>query len=241
MNKKFRLFASLTLGIMVASCQNGLEEVLDPSAVQDELATTRAEIETPIDEEIIEEYATGPAIDGPSIIGGSGSFTYSVIHPTGTTTTWSYPSNLFNVSYQDNDNLIVTLKNTNVDADAIIVARYYNSDGSLHSTYIKYVGINGPYKNTSSVVVVRSSDGAEAYPSTALRLEPNTWYYAFFSCPVTVSVTDWVFSNAENISFSGYQCHFKTDSQGWSFLQVKGKMSAFNVEKTLLDVTLFGQ
>ena len=42
MKKTFRFLASLTLGFMVASCQNGLEEVINENDVQDELATTRA-------------------------------------------------------------------------------------------------------------------------------------------------------------------------------------------------------
>ncbi len=45
MKKTLIILASLSLGLMVASCQSGLEEVIDESAVQDELASTRAENE----------------------------------------------------------------------------------------------------------------------------------------------------------------------------------------------------
>lgn len=242
MKTNYIILASLSLGLMVASCQSGLEEVIDESVVQDELASTRAEDDTSDNDEVPVRYATGPEIDGASIIGGSGSFAYSVIPPTGTSTVWSYsPLIAFNTLYSDSNNLIVSLTSPNTGADAYIYVRYYNADGSLNSLDWKEVGINGPHKDWSSVRVERASDGVEAYPSTAVGMEPNTWYNAYLTAPNYVTITGWEFSNASDITYNynKTQCYFKTDSQGWTSVQVKAKMSPYNVTKVILDKILY--
>lgn len=236
------ILASLTLGLMVASCQSGLEEVLEPSAVQDKQASTRADEDTPIGEVVIDRQATESGIAGPSIIGGTTSFAYTVSPPAGTTTVWSYsPLITLNTLYSDNSVLVVSLNYPNSPADEYIYARYYNADGSLNSIETKLVGINGPHKDWSSVRVERASDGVEAYPSTAVGMEPNTWYYAYLTVPYSVTISEWIFSNASDITYNNNktQCHFKTDSQGWTSVQVKAKMSPYNVTKVILDKILY--
>ena len=183
MKKTFKLLVSLTLGIMIASCQNGLEEVIEESTVQDELATTRAEIETPVDEEILEEYAVGPTIDGPQIIINTNSKVYIVTPPTGSVNTvWSISNpSLFNIIDEDDGQYIIKLINTSSTADVTITATFYDSNNNVISQSRFYVGINGPHVNHCSLQVVRSSDGVEVYPTHNTYMDPYSYYYAYFS------------------------------------------------------------
>ena len=110
MKKIFRFLASFILSLMVTSCQNGLEEVIDGSAVLEELAATRAEDEPLSDEippvvlplvsdvnEIISNVRATSALvplSGPSIIGGTSIGNYSVTLPPNKNLVWSYDTSL---------------------------------------------------------------------------------------------------------------------------------------------------
>lgn len=244
MKKTYYLCVSLTLGLFVTSCQNGMEEVINESEVLDELATTRADEENPLDEEDIEEYGiTSSLISGNAIVSGTETWTYNATPPTNTTAHWSYSSGIFTEVTHNNNHIELSIVNPNVGADGYVSVYYTNNgDGSYNCGDLLYVGVNGPHKYASSVRVLRLPDLVEAYPSSAVRLEANTDYVAYFSCPEIVSVSLWDFGGHATVtSYSDTQCYFTTDSQGWCNLVITGSMSQYNINKTLLDVILYGQ
>lgn len=244
MKKNYYLCVSLTLGLLMASCQNGLEEVINESEILDNFATTRADEEIPVGEEEIEEYGiTSSLIRGDVIVSGTGTWTYSATPPTNTTAHWSYSSGIFTEVTHDNSQIELSIVNPNVGADGYVSVYYTNNgDGSYNCGDLLYVGVNGPHKYASSVRVLRLPDLVEAYPSSAVRLEANTDYVAYFSCPEIVSVSQWDFGGHATVtSYSDTQCYFTTDSQGWCNLVITGSMSQYNINKTLLDVILYGQ
>lgn len=264
MRTNIYLFASLTLGLFVASCQNGLEEVIDESAVQNEQAATRADEEensaaedeeiydvtiVPVTEteddmlEIMATYTSGPTINGSSIIGRYETVNYSFASvPVGTDHfAWSYDTSRFS-GVTSGKNLYLTLTDETSTVDITLYLYFYDSSNNILAVSSKPLGVNGPRLNSSTVRILRSSDGVEAYPSTAVRLEPNTYYYGYFNGLSSVFLTDWDFNgHATWINEPSYPVHFLTDSQGWCFLDVYGYMSSYGVVKKLVSVTLYGQ
>lgn len=265
MKTRFYFYASLALGLMVASCQNGLEEVLEPSEFQDEFATTRVEDEDPSTDINVAELraaelraaTAGLRINGARIISGTTGQNYSV----------TSDDNSINVSYYDIDwvyntsvlyetaggdgNNNVTLKllsSTNTSDTYLRVYLRDPSTGDISFAVSINIGCNGPLANTSSLRVVRSSDGVEVYPAY-VGLSPNTFYYAYLTNTQASNMTlQWVFSNGfddENnaIIYSqyGYTVYFKTSCYGWTFLTVNGKMPDSSVYKYLLGVTLYDE
>lgn len=245
MKKIYYLFASLTLGLFVASCQNGLEEMIDESEVQNELATTRAEENDSDDEEMPLRYPIGPAISGPTIITGTSNKTFSVIPPNESDTTiWSYNTSYFNYGADNNTTLMISLKNANLAADATITATFRDTINNIVLSQSRfYTGINGPHYNHCSVRVVRSSDGAEVYPSHNVYLEPNTYYYAYFSTTTggsNMSLT-WTFyeDEVEIINQYSYTLYFKTGDIDNCFMHIDGKLAGSSITKALLGVSLY--
>ena len=238
------ILASLSLGLMVASCQNGLEEVLEPSEFQDEFATTRAEEETPVDEEIIEEYAVGPAISGPTIITGTNQVSYIVNPPIGSVrTAWSFNTAIFNEHGKSNTALTVSLKNANSTADVTITATFYDSNNNVISQSRFDTGINGPHYNHCSIRVIRSSDGAEIYPNHTAYMEPNTYYYAYFYTSTGGSMSlDWSFydDGMEILNSYAHTLYFKTGNDNYDcFLHVDGRLYGSSITKALLGIVLY--
>ncbi|MDO4186753.1 MAG: hypothetical protein Q4D30_09790 [Bacteroidales bacterium] len=247
MKKTFNLLASLTLGLLMASCQNGLEEVINESKVQDEQATTRAEEDSSDDEEIPLRYPIGPAISGPSIITDTSPHTYSVHEPSDNNeTVWSYSSSIFSScnTCSNDSTLILTLKNANIAADATITATFHDTINNIVLSQSRfYIGINGPHYNDCSIRVLRSSDGAEVYPSHNVYLEPNTYYYAYFSTTSggsNMSLT-WTFydDDVDIISQYGYTLYFKTGDIDNCFLHIDGKLYGSSITKSLLGIALY--
>lgn len=239
MKKTFNLFASLTLGLMVASCQNGLEEVINESAVQDELATTRAEIETPVDEEIIEEYAVGPTIFGPTIICDTSEKLYSVTPPSNCIyAIWSCNTNVFNiVDDSHKEYLRISLLNVNSIANETITATFYDAFNNVISVSRIYVGMNGPHPFNCSLRVLRSSDGIEVYPSS-VYMEPYTYYYAFFDGVSNITL-DWQFTYTNYVSTSGSTAYFQTGDSDFVLLNLYGKMSGSTIWKQIFGLTIY--
>lgn len=250
------ILASLTIGIMAASCQNGLEEVVEPSAVQNELASTRAIINSFVNGDIIpyngseselldyvSSYAQGPAIIGNYIIGDDDENEYYISTNSYSidSVRFSYDTSKFTLVQKTATGIKIKLTDPDSTTDATIVAYIYYNGSITHASY-KSLGVNGPRPEDCSVRVVRSSDGVEAYPSSAVRLEANTFYYAYFTSPVTVNLSTWDFHNHATIyDYYNYVCYFKTDSQGWCFLDIYGYMTDYGVIKNLKSVTLYGQ
>ena len=257
MKRQISLFASLILGLLVASCQNGMEEMINENAVQEEFATTRAEDESSEDaqdtaivrpmlvseSEALKEvlrYAQGPVSSGEYIIGKYDENDYDIPDLSGLlvdSIVWSYNTNQFTKIDGSMNSIIIKLINPNSTTDATLTAYFYRN-GSIIAASYKSLGVNGPRINVASVQVIGSSDGLQYYPGG--YLEANTWYYAYFSCPYSVTPTSWVFSDAQNITYGGNQCHFQTTDAGGTTLAIWGKMSPYNVTKKFVDVTLVG-
>ena len=247
MKKTFRYLASLTLGFMVASCQNGLEEVINESEVQDELATTRAEDEptNEIEASMLRGTTTDLSISGYPIISGINEVTYTA-SPTGSYyIDWDYDTSvLYETGGGDGTNSI-TLKlinqtNTN-DTYLSVYLRNSSSTGQIEEAKSIDIGCNGPVAGTSSVQIIRLHDNVEVYPAL-IGLSPNTSYCAYFSNTQTSIMTlQWLFSYATLYSQNGYMAYFQTDNNGYAFLTVNGKMPDSSVYKNMLGVTLYGE
>lgn len=256
MKKIYYLFASLTLGLLMASCQNDLEEVINESIVQDELTTTRSEqgITEMTDEELETLAATASVytITGSNIIGDPDSEEYTIPSiPYGTTSyVWNYNSNMLScVSQSDNtielEVLPLTGSTTYYD-DVLLSATMYNSTGTALGYAYKNVGVNGPLKSNFTIHVYRASDNVEVYPHGNVLLQPNTVYNAYFTplASTTVSNLTWIIDYEDtsyNYASSGYYRQFKTNSIGWTPIKVVGVCSPYTANKLLVDEYLYGQ
>lgn len=257
MKKHYFLLASLSLGLMVASCQNGLEEVIDESAVQDELANTRADEESANDNAPVviplndsadgfienSRYTTSLVpISGPNVISGTEVGLFSVTLPPDKSIVWSYNTNLLTLAPgSTTTGLRLKLINTNSTSDTSVVVYIYNSDGSLYSSDAIQVGLNGPHANHCSLQVVRSSDGLEVYPTHNAYMEPYSYYYANFSSSVPYGMTlNWQYTYANYTDNStNNTSYFQTDDNGYVLLNIYGKMTGSSVWKKLMAVTLY--
>lgn len=254
MKKTFKLFASLTLGIMLASCQSGLEEVIDKSAVEDELATTRAEDENAADNiEAAESRArsVGLNISGYRIICGTEEVTYTVtgtgVNPSSYYVDWIYNSNVL-LQTAGGDGMGSTtiklklLSSTSTSDTYLTVNLKNSSNGSVLFATTIYIGCNGPLAGTSSVRIVRADDGLEIYPSNPqIGMRPYTRYYGFFSNSMASSMNlNWEYNeNASEIWEDGYSVCFDTNSNGWVHLEISGKMPNSSVYKDLLETYVY--
>lgn len=251
MRTNIYLLSCFTLGLLVASCQNGLEEVIDESAVQDELANTRAEEKSSsddlppvviplvgdVDEIIANLRATSALVPlfGPSIIGGTSVGTYTVTLPPDKSIAWGYNTSLLTTATgSTTTGLKLKLINSNTATDTAVIVYIYNDDGSLYSYDVIYVGLNGPHANDCSMRILRSSDSVEVSP---YNLSPNTYYQAYFSTTTGGSnmSLSWSGSGVSVISNNGYYCTFLTGTTGYGSLTVSGSMPSYGVNKTLLN------
>lgn len=267
MKKIYFLCVSLSLGFMVASCQNGLEELINESEVQDELATTRAEKENAsktsitvtsmpsanAEDEAFEaatSYISGPDITSNStyynIIGSTEQVTYyfsSSIPSDVTDIQWVYSSGIFTELNTTLAGITLKLSNPSSSTDGTLIAKFYVGSTEKYRSTLT-IGVNGPVTGSGgSLNIIRTSDNVLVYPfSNGAPFTPNTYYYASFSSDYPVTITDWDFDNhATILSQYGYNCHFMTDNQQWWLLDIKGTMSSYNVEKTLYTAWLYGQ
>ena len=235
------LLASLSLGFMATSCQNDIDEVIN---VNDEIAATRA-----IDEEADESSEDVAArsslnLTGPTIIYGTTSQSYSTAGYSlvDYKPIWEYGSYLTRTDTGGNSTTAsFKLNVSNYTGTTYIKAKLQNrTTGDIDFIVRKNIDCNGPAYGTSSVRVVRSSDGVEVFPAS-VGLSPNNWYYAYFSNTEVSNMTlNWDFNHATVISQSGYTVYFKTDNYGYSLLTVSGKMPGSSTFKEMLGVTLYG-
>ena len=117
------------------------------------------------------------------------------------------------------------------------------SSGPVEYAITIYIGCNGPLAGTSSVRIVRASDGLQVYPSNPyIGLRPNTSYYGYFSNSMTSGMDlNWDFNNYATIIWSSdYSVCFQTDSNGWAPLTISGKMPGSSVYKDLLNIYIYG-
>ncbi|MBO7418338.1 MAG: hypothetical protein J6U14_05330 [Bacteroidaceae bacterium] len=240
--KKHLLFvASLILGFMVTSCQSDMEEVI---GIDKDAAITRM-LDEETEETADESLRTSLSITGPSIISGTTSRSYTATgYSTSTYKTIWEPSSYLQRTDSNGDSPYASFKlvNSSSTADTYLTVKLQNrSTGHIDFTSTIDIGCNGPLAGTSSVRVVRSSDGVEVFPAI-VGLSPNTFYYAYFSNSEASNMTlTWIFNHATIYNQYGYTVYFKTDSYGYTFLTVKGRMPNSSTDKTMInDITLYG-
>lgn len=179
------------------------------------------------------------AISGPAMIGGTASGSYTVNYkPADATLTWSYSSDLLTQVSSSANGIVLKPKTPTTVGDASIIARLTYSNGNVQQIYY-YVGINGPHWRNVQLVVTKSSDGSEAYPTGGLC--PNTYYYARLSTGGTILTNvNWGASpELQVLSATNNQLYFRTLSQGWGTLNITATTS-YGVTKKILGVTLMG-
>ncbi len=237
---------------MVASCQSGLEEVIDESAVQNELATTRTGDEDSRNDmgSVKEQSRSVLNISGYRIISGTNQVTYTVtssdVNVSSYYIDWEYNTSvLYETAGGDGmGSTTITLKllsSTNTSDTQLTVHLKSSSTGSiLYSTTIT-IGCNGPVAGTSSVRIERASDGLEVYPSNpSVGLRPNTYYYGYLTNTMAPNMTlNWDFDHATVIYNFGNYAYFLTDDYGWTSLTVSGKMADSSVYKHLLSTIIY--
>ncbi|MDH6358394.1 M4 family metallopeptidase [Parabacteroides sp. PF5-9] len=175
-------------------------------------------------------------IVGPSMIGGTTSSSYTINYvPANATLSWSYNTNLLTlVSYSANG-IVVKPKTSTTVGDATITAKLTYSGST--KTVSHYVGVGGPHSMNVQLIVRKSSDGSQVYPSGGLC--PNTYYYATLNPGnTTLTNVNWGASSQLQVSSaSNTQLYFRTLSQGWGTLNITATTS-YGVTKTILGVTL---
>lgn len=183
-------------------------------------------------------YKKNLFISGATIIGGTTTATYTLPYlPYNTNVIWGTPSTVTATS--NNLSLTLTPTSSSFVGDVDISAYFYDIvSGSLKYRCYYYVGVGGAHQHNVSLRVVRSSDGVEVYPSS-VGLCPNTYYYAYISGTAGATLT-WNPTHATLLDSSNTYMYFKTDSQGWSILNVYGVLSQYGVSKQLAGVTLYG-
>jgi hypothetical protein len=181
-----------------------------------------------------------PNLSGPAMVGGTQTGSYTVSNkPANATLTWSYDTNLLTQVSSSANGIVLKAKTATTIGDATVTAKF-NRSGSSEKTASKYVGVNGPHYMNVQLVVTRSSDGGQAYPSGGLC--PNTYYYASLSAPgATLTNVNWGASTQLVVlSSSNTQLYFRTLSQGWGTLNITASTTNYGVTKSILGVTLIG-
>jgi hypothetical protein len=185
-------------------------------------------------------YAKIPvAVSGPSMVGGttSGSYTVNYI-PVNTTLSWNYDTNLLTLVSSSATGIVVKPKTSTTVGDASIIAQFTNnSNGNVQSVSF-YVGVNGPHLKNVQLVVTKSSDGTQVYPSGGLC--PNTYYYAALTSSSTLTNVNWGASSQLTVlSSSNQQLYFRTSSESWGTLSITAT-TVYGVVKSIMGVTLVG-
>ena len=159
--------------------------------------------------------------------------------PSGLTLSWSYDTNLFSRVSASGNSIVLTPKTISVTGVGVVAAQLSNSSGVLVGRSSLSVYVNRLPPMSASIRVVRSSDGAEVYPSGS-GLSPDSYYYAYISGVGGYSITWQPDSHAQILSSSNSMLYFKTDSQGWTILRVNATDQTTGVTQKILDVTLYG-
>lgn len=249
MKKIYYLCVSLSLGFMVASCQNGLEEVINESEVQDELATTRAEQElTEMSDEEFEMLAATAIvlpITGEEMLGGTEQNTYSIDPiPHGTTSyTWSYDTTVLSCVSQNDNEITLQLANPSYGDDIRLMCTMRDSSNTVLGYAYKDIGINGPLKEYNTIHVYRASDFTEVYPHGNVLLQPNTVYRAYFYSSYAGNITNLSWNAPGTTLIDSYNNYyeFRTGSSGTTSMTVSGVCSPYTVSKKLVVEILYGE
>jgi hypothetical protein len=173
------------------------------------------------------------------MVGGTQTGSYTVSNkPANATLTWIYNTNLLTQVSSSANGIVLRPKTATTVGDATVRATYTYPGGTQKSTFLN-VGVNGPHSMNVQLVVQRSSDGAQAYPSGGLC--PDTYYYATLNPGnTTLTNVNWGASSQLQVSSSSNsQLYFRTSSAGWGILNITAK-TVYGVTKSILNVTLTG-
>lgn len=187
-------------------------------------------------------YAAPIEINGSPMMGRSEIKSYKMNRRPSyiASVTWSYPTNLIKRVALSGDSISLSPKTTTTVGDGYVSARLEYQNGQTR-TIKKNIGVNGPHWSNVELVVVKSSDGTQVYPSGS-GLEPNSYYYAFLYCSsATLSSVDWGVSSNVNVGyFTNSEMYFSTGNEAWCSFHISAKANSYNLTKTILDATVYG-
>ena len=185
-------------------------------------------------------YAKTPEVSGHRIISSSRNQTYQVGSiPSGLTLSWNYDTNLFTRVSSSGTRIVLKAKNSSVSGSATVTARFLSSSGVEKGHTFQTVYVNRLPPVSVNLRVIRSSDGAEVYPS-GTGLSPNTYYYAYISGADGYNISWQPDSHIQVLDSSNSMMYFKTDSQGWTLLNIFATDPISTVSQRILGVTLYG-
>lgn len=187
-------------------------------------------------------YAKPPKISGHNIVTNTVSSTFSLAFaPLNLSINWIFNTSLFTaVGSTTGSSVTIKAKSSTTVGTGTLTAQFKDSGGNIvaTSTYAIYAN-RLPTQSTPSLRVVRSSDGVEVYPSST-GLCPNTFYYAYLSGTSSSYSYNWDMNHATVYSSSSSQAYFKTDDQGWTFLDIYAVDTPTGVSQNIYGVTLYG-
>ena len=186
-------------------------------------------------------YAKPPEISGHPIVSNIVSSTFTLdFAPKNMSIQWVYDTNLFTaVGPTTGSSVTIKAKSASAVGVGTLTAQFKKS-GSVKATSTYTIYANRlPAQSTPSLRVVRSSDGVEVYPSST-GLCPNTFYYAYLSGTSSSYSYNWDMNHATVYSSSSSQAYFKTDDQGWTFLDIYAVDTPTGVSQNIYGVTLYG-
>lgn len=186
-------------------------------------------------------YKKNLEISGPLIIGGTNSATYSVpFIPYGMSLSLTFTGTGASLLSSSPTSIEIAPATATTTGDITVLANYVDSAGNIRFSYRRDVGINGPHYNQVGLVVRKSSDGTEVYPSGE-GLRPNTFYRAYLSCG-TATLQDVVWSpdsRIEIVSSDNQMMYFRTFDIGFCFLDIYAKIAPYNISKKVISTTLY--
>lgn len=186
-------------------------------------------------------YAKPPEISGHPIVSNSVSSTFTLAFaPLNLSIQWVYNTNLFTaIGSTTGSSVTLKAKSTSAVGTGTLTAQFKNNGIVVAtSTYTIYANRLPSFGNLS-LRVVRSSDGVEVYPAY-VGLCPNTYYYAYLTGTYNNYNYTWDMNHATVYNSSYNQAYFKTDSEGWTFLDIYATDSASGVSQNIHGVTLYG-
>ena len=186
-------------------------------------------------------YAKPPQISGHPIVSNSVSSTFTLAFaPQNLSIQWVYNTNLFTaIGSTTGSSVTLKAKSTSAVGTGTLTAQFKkNGIVVATSTYAIYANRLPSFGNLS-LRVVRSSDGVEVYPAY-VGLCPNTYYYAYLTGTYNNYDYTWDMNHATVYNSSYNQAYFKTDSEGWTFLDIYATDSASGVSQNIHGVTLYG-
>ncbi len=179
-------------------------------------------------------------VRGHNVVSNSYSGTFSVgFIPYNASLTWTYSTGVFTKLSSSGTNIVLKPKTTSTNTSGTLTATFKDPSNNVIYTDTYTVYANCLPSGGLSLRVVRSSDGVEVYPSY-VGLCPNTYYYAYLSGSDSSYSYNWSMNHATVYNSNYNQAYFKTDSEGWTFLDLYATDPISGVTDNIYGVTLYG-